>query len=288
MLGPFLSRGSDLLLPAPAVLMTFPGDSGSGLRATLPSPGSDGVMWDIAAEHLRPLAIPGGERGQQADAWLSLGHWQKLLLRLTPIPGLGPDDLVDAASLYETEARMGHRRNPRTLRPEDGQLFRADHFRFHESSEHAPSFAVLVDGITEKEQDRWQGPMLLGGERRQTTATFHPWQSPLDTDLRDRAADNLGKQGRAFLTLVSPACFNAGWYPKLEELAAARLVGAAVPAPEPVAGWDLVKQRHKPLRLITPAGATYFYEGVDRATFRPCGRGSCGRWRTACLHPLLL
>jgi CRISPR type III-B/RAMP module-associated protein Cmr3 len=268
MLGPFLSRGSELYLPAPALLLSFPFDPRSRLRAAVPSPASDEVAWDIKDRYLRPLAVPLGERGQLVRGWLSLGHWQQLLERLAPDISLKPGDLVEAESLFEVEPRMGHRRNPRTLRPEDGQLFRADHFRFHESHGQSTGFTILVGGIKQEEDERWQGAALLGGERRQATATLHQWQSPFGTELCDRAVANLGKQGWAFLTLVSPACFKAGWHPRLEELADARLVGAAVPAPEPVAGWDLVKQRHKPLRLITPAGATYFYEGVGESAFR--------------------
>ncbi len=269
-LGPFLARGPApgqrvLFLPSPALLFAFADDPQARLKAALPSQAATPPMWDVAEPGLGPVAVPRGERAELVNGWLSLDQWKGLIEQLTPNPALRRCDLLDNEAFFTVEARMGHRRNPHTLRPEDAQLFRTDHFRFHDGNG-SGALAVLADGLGD-DNKRWQGAVLLGGERRQASATIRQWSSPFDPALRDRVAGKLGKKGRAFVTLASPACFASGWFPKLSALGDSRLVGAAVPAPEPVAGWDLAKKRHKPLRLFTPAGATYFYQGVSEKAF---------------------
>jgi CRISPR-associated protein Cmr3 len=114
------------------------------------------------------------------------------------------------------------------------------------------------------------GLIKLGGDGRM--ARLSPWVPPAVDWSSVRAA--VDRSARFRLVLQTPAIFEAGWRPGIlrQEDGAlvldrgrlrARLVGAAVGAPELAGGWDLVRRGPKPFRLMAPAGSVYWFEVVS-------------------------
>ena len=116
-------------------------------------------------------------------------------------------------------------------------------------------------------------PVLLGGDRRLCRLTeaaaslFEPPKRLLEAFDRERSA-------RLRLVVVTAAGFERGWVPDFLRregdvyrgvLAGTELVlrAAFVPRPIDIAGWDMAKNRPKPLSRMVAPGAVYLLERVD-------------------------
>lgn len=128
-------------------------------------------------------------------------------------------------------------------------------------------FVVGVEGCTLVPTT---GLVRLGGDGRM--ARLAPWDAadPDWSPVRDQVASS----GRFRWVLQTPAIFRKGWLPDaIEETTEglayrggsfrARLVSAAVGAPELAGGWDLVRGGPKPFRQMAPAGSVYWFEVID-------------------------
>lgn len=67
------------------------------------------------------------------------------------------------------------------------------------------------------------------------------------------------------MVLLTPTYFDAGWQPKGGDwskwVGGGRLVSAALGKPQLISGWDVAKNKPKPLRHYLPAGSVFFFEG---------------------------
>jgi CRISPR-associated protein Cmr3 len=90
----------------------------------------------------------------------------------------------------------------------------------------------------------------FGGENRAATIE----RGPLLSDLfAERSGDSRGD--RCTLTLLTPAIFSDGAFPKQGAVRS-----AVVPGPVLAGGWDLARRRPKPLRRAAPAGSVYWID----------------------------
>ncbi len=107
------------------------------------------------------------------------------------------------------------------------------------------------------------GIFPAGGERRlvrwQPSKT--PWPGPPDAVV---ARVRTGARCRIRVILLTPAIFAEGWRPRwlLEQRdgVSVRLVGAVVPRPETISGWDFARNEPKPTRRLVPAGSVFLLE----------------------------
>lgn len=123
-------------------------------------------------------------------------------------------------------------------------------------------------------------PMSAGGKRRivypETVDTL--WDMPTKLAGAFKAQTPRGLR----VILATPAEFKGGWLPdgfvaqgadyrgKLPGLTHELILRAAcVPRPVHVSGWDMANNEPKPTRRLVPAGAVYFFERADGATFSP-------------------
>jgi CRISPR-associated protein Cmr3 len=106
--------------------------------------------------------------------------------------------------------------------------------------------------------------LTLGGERRLAAAKAESsgWMSA----YRQAAEETLTQSGgKVRMYLVTPALFNDGWKPDLDELyrlsgVKLKLVSACVGRRQAMTGWQVEAGAPRLLRYLAPAGSTYFFD----------------------------
>ncbi|HXF04053.1 MAG TPA: type III-B CRISPR module-associated protein Cmr3 [Blastocatellia bacterium] len=77
-------------------------------------------------------------------------------------------------------------------------------------------------------------------------------------------------QGKFKLYFATPAYFATGWQPddwgRFITGGTVRLVAAAVPRAQAIGGFDLARNRHKPMRRFVPAGSVFLFESDGEVT----------------------
>ena len=160
---------------------------------------------------------------------------------------------------------------------ESGHLYATEFLRLKEQSGLQRGFVIQTNVVSLPEQ----GLLKLGGEGRAARYTCLPDNEPQDwlsllngKDKKDIKA-KVVKNKFFKLYLATPALFAQGWLPdfidpqtltiKQDSLLAqrqfdVRLVSAAVGKPLSIGGWDLARQRPKPMYKAVPGGSVYFFE----------------------------
>lgn len=270
--GPWLVRGGERLLPAPAdlgVIRAKPKDEHEPPRAEtvvrylpfpageeLPGGGSHpddflllrafaarGIPWDPPA--------PGVE-ARPAEGWFlnpaGLAEW-----RSGGVPR--PDQLVHGKELWLDEARTGLGLLTNQRAGEDGQLYTFGFIRLVDGV--SLGFEVAGSGL------RPGGRLRLGGEGRSVLLEAGPSLS---------AAGPLPSTRRFCVSFATPALSAHGaWPPGFSAErrdgtlggVAVRLVSAVVPGFVNVGGWDLARRQPKPLRRAIQAGSVFLFETLD-------------------------
>lgn len=225
---------------------------GDGMRLLSPAtppriPGSSSVSGFI------PLGVrPGFE---PASGWLEASDYLKYLAGEAPSGRvMGTDEILG------WDHRVGIALDVTSRTVDEGRLFSSRGAVVRDGW----GFVAEVDGCSVLPTT---GLVRLGGDGRM--ARLSPW-TPAAIDWAPvRAAVSRSTGFR--LVLQTPAIFDAGWRPgalRAEDGAwilqrgriRARLVAAAVGAPELAGGWDLVRRGPKPFRLMAPAGSVYWFE----------------------------
>lgn len=114
----------------------------------------------------------------------------------------------------------------------------------------------------------------LGGERR--LSVFEKTDRPDGWECPEPVQKSLNSNKNMRMILATPAIFSGGWVPGWLKEKDGSLQGEPPSAPEitlklvsacinhykPVSGWDMEKNRPKPVRRIVPAGSVYFFEAI--------------------------
>lgn len=224
---------------------------------------------------LRPLWNPKARREPERGTFLGdneleaylLGRWQHI----------GTGTPVETVVSFET--RVGIARN-RDRVAEEGLLYSIEFARMRwetDQRQNATSFTYLLEEIGEA--SCYDGLVALGGEGR--SARVHRVDRPPSSGVVEdggRFANELRREldGAAGFKayIATPAIFEQGWIPDgftpsdgglCGTLAGLEctLVAAAVGKPRLVAGWNIVRNRPRPLYRAVPAGSVYFFERAD-------------------------
>ncbi|RLG38061.1 MAG: type III-B CRISPR module-associated protein Cmr3 [Candidatus Alkanophagales archaeon] len=161
---------------------------------------------------------------------------------------------------YKEERRTGIELERGRKRAEDRKLYTAEFWRF----EGGCGFTLWLEdagiGIPE-------GLLRLGGEGRPAylrelgRLDFRSWG--LDTS---EILERINEERRLKLYLVTPAIFEAGWKPDVRRIgkmlggAELELVSALPGKPVYLGGYDVARNKEKPLRRGVNAGAVYFFK----------------------------
>jgi CRISPR-associated protein Cmr3 len=270
--GPWLARQENgtvvRYFPAPADLVRL--DQVGEPQYALLAPAQPAPLSATPASSLQPLWARHPEPPSPAEGYVAEPEfWRYLAGQAVPT--------VHAGVLFIRERRPGLGIDRTTRTAAEGLLYMVEYVR---PCQGAGLAVDVLDGLE-------QVPPLVafGGEARGSRCTAWPLppEQPPDS-LRERVASS----GRVKLVLATPALFRQGWLPAwvdqtalrtTEPYPGLRLVSAAVPRPEPVGGFDLVRRIPRPLRPAVPAGSVYFFEEAERgAAVR-----AFDRWFGACL-----
>ena len=243
----------------------------------------------------RSPALPAGQVGFKApeNAWLTLGGLRRVLDGRLPEVG----DVVRAPNLYAEEARLGIALEAGTHTAKNGKLYQTRHIRPQ------PELALEADVTGLDALTPPNALLRLGGEGRAAGFRTQAGGTSLPTAPAS-TADDAG----LLLLLLTPAALG-GWLPPgfaaevrdglttwAGEIAGIRLrIHAAVCGkPQREGGWDMARNRPRPVCGLLPAGSIWFCTAEDgtlaQATSRlhgtqvghdtALGRGllAVGRW----------
>lgn len=244
--GPWLARGNDVYVPAPASLHREKDGQDLYLLAPL---GDDLPGWTAERERhgARPLWLKADARTEPAGGFVTLCGLRALLAGETP----SARTLVKADALYDVEHRTGIGITPGGSTAAEGLIYTAGFLRLEDGVRFRAEVSGLSDALAgilcETKVLRW------GGEGRRVHLKARPggvaWP-----EVDPRQGDG------TLVVLTTPALLDGGWRRRDW-----RPVAAAVPNAVPVSGWDLARKGPKPTRFAVPAGSAFFFDRDDPA-----------------------
>lgn len=161
----------------------------------------------------------------------------------------------------QSEPRIAFKKDDATGTIGEESLRRAGAQRFNEKDKEKMN--ILIDVDFEESEVFQQGFMKLGGEGR--TAYYETVDR--NTAIRPPEIEN----GYFKICLVTPALFKQGWLPDWinKELEGnlgnlkLRLLTAVVGKPILIGGFDMKKNKPKPMYKAVPAGSIYYFELLE-------------------------
>jgi len=192
---------------------------------------------------------------EQAKGWLPESEWERYL------QGQAPEQVVTPGKLFTFEPRFGIAIDADKGTTQEAMLYQARFVRLTKET----ALWAEVDGVSLNEG----GFLRFGGEGR---AAVYEALSQQES-LRPLSQFNFASNSNRFkVVLVTPAWFSGGWQPKDGDWskifsASVRLMGAAIPRPLLLGGFDVAKGVPKPMRAFVPAGAVYFFEADEPVQF---------------------
>jgi len=182
----------------------------------------------------------------------------------------------DSTDIWGNEFQVGIEKGAQRT-AEIGKIYSVEFIRLREiiNSQGFSSFGFLVklEDFTSAEF-KTQGLLALGGEGRAAKYTKieeSEINSLVELIQGDFLIDSLQGEKRFKIYLATSAVFSNGWYPDFLKAENDGLVGeinglkfklisASVNKPTTVSGWNLVKNRPRPLVKAVPAGSIYHFE----------------------------
>lgn len=163
--------------------------------------------------------------------------------------------------LFCYEPKIGIKRDKTALTSEEGHLYRIPLIRL----KNRVSLIAEVEGLNDFPE---RGIIQVGGESK--GAFFEKIDDPIKS-LKEMTFNF--ENGLFKIYLATPAVFEKGWIPEwIDENKnfegsyngiKLKLLGCAVGKPLNIGGWELAKNKPKPMRKVVPAGSIYYFEILD-------------------------
>lgn len=275
--GPYLYFNNQLLLPSPWFLLHLQHNYNSTSQTTYHrlSPGRDTIKCNLGEVRLpvMPSEVAGAK--PMENYWLTVNAMEKVLSGGVPdainlsnaeinhiIP---PNGVVGSKELWEYEPKVGITKDPNTHTAKDKNLYAINMIR----PRHQLSVVVGVEGIPHE----WLGPIAnqpqlvnLGGEGKLAELSVTDEQIKLPELPK---LQSINGKVRFTVTLITPGYFGpqektAQSVLSLNPWIDSKCITACVGKIKQIGGWDLAKQRPRPLRSYIPAGSTWFFEGEEK------------------------
>jgi CRISPR-associated protein Cmr3 len=232
--GPYPLWEGERLYPVPLHLLAKDNES------CFLTPG-DAVRCDLGdAVRLPQLKAPLMGAKPLENAWLTAENLQRVL------KGEKPQAVIKASHLYAKEHRLGIARDNKKRTGQDGLLYQTRHLRPR------PELAIGAEtcGLPADLYPK-SGVMRFGGEGRPTAVQVSP-TAPAPLPVPKIVGRNL------LLMLLTPADFGGTWelptWPEIPVKLECAVLGKTMRE----GGWDLARQRPRPVRSLVPAGSIYF------------------------------
>ncbi len=259
--GPYVVKDGDVLFPAPLHLLRSKQSEPEGkVHFMFLKPGGNAFSTDIGEARLPEAEAKRDDSGREitgfkplGDAYLTREGMEKALRGEPP----GPDEVLDGATLWGGEPRVGIRRHPEKRTTEEDALYQITHVR----PKKGVALAMGVDGY----DGEAPGLLTLGGESRmaglKSASSFAFPKAP--------ALEPEGGTLRYTATLITPARLREeGWRKPCGELPGlpGKVVSACAGKPLMIGGWDTEKKEPLALEPHLPPGSTWFMEvSADKA-----------------------
>ena len=225
------------------------------IHALKPQPMPAELMSQLAeGQYVPMLQAPAGK--PESKYWLNEQGYHLYLNH--QIEQITFDHLVDVATLWKKEYRLGIALDSKLRTASDGQLYTTEAIALCEGVQ-------LVADIQGAPDFPTNGNLRLGGDGRGAgfeTGTLKPLPN-----VQAKAITS----GKLKLVLTSPAVFANGW--KLPSQAddgriqfaggSARVVTASVPRHHVISGWNLAEWKPKPAERVVPMGSVYWLDELQ-------------------------
>lgn len=268
--GPFVAKRENgtvnELFPLPQDLVF--GRKGEKAFGTVAPMSSFPVETDL--DNINLTWFRSGVHLESRAGFLSFNNFKKYFLEM-----LTPEDakeVIQEKDIFSHELRPGIRLDVEKRRPETGKLYFGDFIRLHSGY----GFSADIEGV-KLEKNGW---LKLGGESRacwyeniNSDTCSCSWQTLLnDNELKDALLVHLQKHKQFKVYFASPAFFERGALPDFINPESCegnvgetkvKLVGACIGKTLLLGGWDLVKNKPKPMRRFVSAGSVYFFKLLD-------------------------
>lgn len=249
--GPYLEWEDERLYPLPRTVLFQP---------TVTPEKREVVGWLVPGREVesdlgkKRFLKPTHPQGRVMEGWTTLQGLTQVLNQRSP----NSIELYWPEQLWKEEKRVGIRRDQRTHQAIDGNVYTSSHIRPHAKL----SIAVDVEGIPPDWYipDRFAVP--FGGEGRFAEVSV--------TDERPRQLvfprfSPEEEQIRFTVSLLTPMLISDPEQLKKGPLTNLECVSASLGRFFPMGGWNLSKNRPRPLQPMCPAGSTWYYL-ADRST----------------------
>lgn len=170
------------------------------------------------------------------------------------------NEVISPQEIYSYEIRTGIGTEPASNTTKEGQLYTVGFVRMKDEW----SFYAEIENLSSLPSS---GLIKFGGGNRVCEyATLD--DNPLNHYATNKIKKSIAESRRFKIVFLTPAEFNNGWISdrfdqnlelQLEGLKI-KLVSACLQRAEVISGWDLAKNRAKPLRKLVPAGSVYYFE----------------------------
>ena len=273
--GVFLKRGKDLLVPAPLDLAREKEPEDLGMKDFLrrmrlvPSSVQPSVL--PCRRRTDFMLMPEGGKVVQESAGYFISHTSLEEY----LAGDGPDyQGYPMKSIVEQEPKLGIKRDAETHASQEGFLYRVNMYRL--GSRNPDGSVSKVSLVADcKGSTGFPGEFLLrlGGDGKsclvRNLGETHSLQSE---DGREKLLARIENDRMFKVYLATPAIFHNGWLPKGAERGSngetvlrlgeleLKLICAAIGKPLHIGGWDMHRNKPKPMRRAVPAGSVYFFK----------------------------
>lgn len=191
------------------------------------------------------------------------------------------------SGLFHAEPRAGIAVDNGSGTVLEGQLFTRPYRRFRPASletaaRPAPAgFAAWLETLAPVNLDLSDDVGFLGGDRRRASFALRETGPVALGELCEQVAEAATEKESAgfLLALLTPALQTEASV----EVEGLRPVAAALGKPGYASGWDVGKNRPRPIRTLIPAGSVWFFEWPPKA---PSGPTRAELVRRLWLHPL--
>lgn len=251
--GPFLLYDGDIFLKLPADVKKVGEENSEKYKILHPFNWSNfNIQTDFEINNYPHIITD--EPIKDEEGYISLVEFTKYLL-CEEIK-----DIKKSKEIFDYEMRTGIGVNPDTNLTKEGMLYTMGFVRLNKNW----SLCAEIENLSILSES---GLIKFGGMNRiceYTKLKDNPFKFYFNEIDKIK---NLIEKSKIFkIILLTPALFNNGWISdKFEQIDGIKikLLSAVIGRPENISGWDLAKNKAKPLRRLVPAGSIYYFELLE-------------------------